>query len=90
MKLPFILFFLITILAILQIFFANQEANTGKILQKIEEEIAWLEGENKVLETEIASQGSLENLREKAEKLGFNQEQTVINLLNQKEVAVNF
>lgn len=90
MKLPFILLFLIIILAILQIFFANQEANTGKTLQKLEQEAKQLEAENKLLETEIASRGSLEKLKEKSEKLGFNQEQAVINLINQKEVAVNF
>lgn len=90
MKLTFVLLFFIMILAVLQIIFANQEANTGKTLQKLEEEAGEIETENKLLETEIASQGSLEKLKEKAAKLGFNQDQTIVNLLNQKEVAVNF
>ncbi len=89
-KLTFIFILLMVILAILQIVFANQEANAGRTLQRLEQEIAHLETENKLLEITIASQGSLESLKEKAEKLGFNQGQSILNLSKQKEVVLNF
>jgi len=90
MKIPLVLSMLIVVLAILQIILANQETTRGRVLQKIEEEVEQLEAENKILEAEIAYSGSLEFLKEKAISFDFNQEQLILNLTTQKEVALKF
>lgn len=89
-KLPLLLISVVLILAFLQIIFANRLTETGRVLQRLEEEAGKLEKENQKLANEIAAQGSLGELKDKVEKLGFVQNPSVLQLTQEKEVALNF
>lgn len=80
----------VLLLAVIQVIFANRVANAGKILEALEKETSQLETENKQLEMEIAKQGSLETLKQKAEELDFTSEIVLVNLSQQKEVAFKY
>lgn len=88
LKLPLVLVSVVVLLAICQIITANSLTTWGKKLQKIEQDTLVLEKENKKMQVEIDSLGSLTRLKEFAAKKGFNHEISVVSLSTNKPVAL--
>lgn len=89
-RLHLVLIGVVLILAFLQIVFANRLITTGEILQKLEQEAQILESENNKIANQIASQGSLQALKEKIDKLGFDKNPSVLHLSTESQVALKF
>lgn len=71
--------FLVLILLMAQLIFANHLATDGAKLSQVETEIQKVEAENTTLRVKIASVSSLTSLIKKAKLLGFSESSTIIN-----------
>ena len=88
-KLNHLLVVMVFVLALAQIIFSNSFTTSGYDLHSTENEIKEIEEENKKLEIQIASFGSMEILKAKAEEMKFVDTSNIVSLSAQKEVALN-
>jgi len=88
-KLNYFLATMIFVLALIQIIFSNSFTSSGYDLHSTEKEIKEIEEENKKIEMQIASLGSMEILKKKAEEMKFVDTSNIVSLSVQKEVALS-
>lgn len=80
---------IIAVLAITQVFVANQTASSGEKVGNIDLEIEKINDENRNLEVDIAKASSLKNIQEQADKFGFTRARTFVYLTSPLPVALN-
>lgn len=88
-KLNYFLALMVFVLTLAQVIFSNSFTTSGYDLHSTEKETKEIEEENKKLEIQIASFGSMEILKEKAEEMKFVDTSDIVSLSVQKEVALS-
>lgn len=76
-------------LLILQIYLANKLATFGTYLRDLEKEISLKEEDSRLLKSEIASLGGLNELAKAASEKGFVKVTSVVNFSNKTPIALN-
>lgn len=87
-KLTFVVFGLVLLLCLIQLFISHRLAVAGEEVKKLEIKAAQIEKENVFLEEEISSMGSLSRIYQEAERLGFVRTSSVLYLTSQIPVAL--
>lgn len=86
---PYLIYFLITILAVIQILISNRLSNFGKKIHTLSTKTNNIRLENERLKKKIASESALISLTNKAKELGFTQKTNVVYLDDLYSVAQN-
>lgn len=87
-RLYFIIFSIVSILTITELFLSNRLMVEGKKIEAIQQEITAIDEENNSLKNQIASLGGLNRLSQAPAAKGFIKAETVLNLSNKATVAV--
>lgn len=92
MKKPaFVIIFLlgiVIVLSVVKVIIHNRLSTSGVFVSKIEKEIDFYKTQNAILSEKLLTQSSLTNISEKAEKLGFVKESSLMVLKTSRPLAV--
>ncbi|HUV42385.1 MAG TPA: hypothetical protein VMY36_00545 [Patescibacteria group bacterium] len=89
-NLPALIIILVIALALGQLLLTHRLATDGEMVKEFELNAARLEDKNEILRQEITQLGSLREVAQKAEKLGFVHNSHLLHLTPELPVAMNY
>ncbi len=89
-NLPILVAILVIGLALAQLIITHRLATSGGAVRELEIKAQRLEDKNEILRQEITQLGSLRRVAQEAEKLGFVRNKSLLHLIPELPVAMNY